>query len=331
MKKIMNAPVDFVDESLFGIAKAHSDKLCLHPENPRGIYRTEKKDGKVAIVTGGGYGHLPLFLGYVGKGMCDGCAVGNVFTSPSSQAIVDVTTAVSAGKGVLYLIGNYMGDTMNFEMASEMVAMDDIETVLIRAGDDIASASREEADGRRGVAGILFAYKVAGALADRGYSLEEVAEKTRQACTQIATFGVGFSPCQLPEADAPIFTLDDDQMELGIGIHGEKGQKRCKMMTAKELAEFMLNPVLDDIPVAAGDRVAVLVNGLGATSREELYILYNEVDSILSGKKISVAKALVGEYVTSMEMSGASISVFKLDAETEELLNDPACTPIVSF
>lgn len=331
MKKIMNYPEQFVTESLEGIAKAHKDALHLL-DDKRGIARVQKKNEKVAIVTGGGYGHLPLFLGYVGQGLCDGCAVGNVFTSPSSSAVIDVTRAVDAGKGVLYLIGNYMGDTMNFEMAGDMVgAVDDIETVLIRGADDIASAPKEQADERRGVAGIVYVYKIAGAAAERGLSLDEVAAVTRKACSRVSTYGVGFSPCQLPEAEAPIFQLEENQIELGIGIHGEKGQRRCSMMSAKELAEFMTIPVLEDAEITEGDRVAVLVNGLGATSREELYILYNEVEKILSDRKVCVAKSLVGEYVTSLEMAGASISVMKLDEELESLLNDPADTPFVKY
>ncbi|MDR2180815.1 MAG: dihydroxyacetone kinase subunit DhaK [Synergistaceae bacterium] len=333
MKKIMNVPDQFVDQSLRGILKAHSSLLKTSSEDGRALARADAPvKGKVAIVTGGGYGHLPLFLGYVGKGLCDGCAVGNVFTSPSCETVVNATKLVSGGKGVLYLIGNYMGDQMNFEMAADIVrAEEDIETILIRAADDVASAPREKWEERRGIAGILFAYKIAGAMAERGHSLQEVEKTTRKACERIATFGVAFSSCQLPEAAAPIFEIGDDDMELGMGIHGEKGVKRCKMMNAQELARYMVDRVTEDLCLTKGSRVAVLVNGLGSTSQEEQYILYGEVADILKAQEIDIAKAFVGEYVTSMEMSGVSVTLFHLDDELEELLKDCMYTPFIKL
>ncbi|MDR1732696.1 MAG: dihydroxyacetone kinase subunit DhaK [Synergistaceae bacterium] len=332
MKKIMNVPDQFVDQSLAGILKAHPGLLKAAPEDGRAIVRADAPvRGKVAIVTGGGYGHLPLFLGYVGKGLCSGCAVGNVFTSPSCETVVNATKVVSGGKGVLYLIGNYMGDQMNFEMAADVVGMENIETVLIRAADDVASAPREKWEDRRGIAGILFAYKIAGAMAERGHSLQEVEKTTRKACERIATFGVAFTSCQLPEAAAPIFEISGDEMELGMGIHGEKGVKRCKMMNAHELADYMVGTVIQDLSLTKGNKVAVLVNGLGSTSQEEQYILYGEVADILKTKGIDVAKAFVGEYVTSMEMAGVSITLFHLDDELEDLLKDPMYTPFVKL
>lgn len=330
MKKIMNVPNAFVDESLKGILLAHGDLLKSGPDNIRAIVRADAPvAGKVAVVTGGGYGHLPLFLGYVGKGLCDGCAVGNVFTSPSCESIMDTTRLVNGGKGVLYLFGNYMGDQMNFEMAADFLASEGIETAIIRAADDVASSPREAWQERRGIAGILFAYKIAGALAERGSSLREVEDKTRCACERIATYGVSFTSCQLPESSAPIFEISESDMELGMGIHGEKGVKRCNMMTAAQLAEYVVPRITEDISVQAGDRVAVLVNGLGATSREELYILYGEVAQLMAAKGVSIAKSYVGEYVTSMEMAGASVSLFKLNQEFEDLLGDGMHTPFV--
>jgi dihydroxyacetone kinase len=332
MKKIMNCPGDFVEQSLEGILNAHPGLLKACPENSRSIVRADAPvKGKVAIVTGGGYGHLPLFLGYVGKGLCDGCAVGNVFTSPSCEAVTDTTRFVSGDKGVFYLIGNYMGDQMNFEMAADLVNVDGIETALVRASDDIASAPREKWQERRGIAGILFAFKIAGAMAERGHSLEEVEKMTRKACERIATLGVAFSSCQLPEAGAPIFEIGDSDMELGMGIHGEKGVKRCKMMKAEELAEYMIDAVVKDLSLIEGSRTAVLVNGLGSTSLEEQYILYAEVARALKTRHIEVVKAFVGEYVTSMEMSGASVTLFSVDDELENLLTDPMYTPFVKL
>jgi len=330
MKRIMNNPADFVDESLRGILRAHADELAAAGGNLRAVVRADAPvEGKVAIVTGGGYGHVPLFLGYVGAGLCDGCAVGNVFTSPSCETIMDATRAVNAGRGVLYLFGNYMGDQMNFEMAADFLAGEGIETEIIRAADDVASAPAEARSERRGIAGILFAYKVAGALAQRGYSLQEVAELTRRACGQIASYGVSFSSCQLPEASAPIFEISDEDMELGMGIHGEKGVKRCAMMSARELAEFIVPKLTADLDIKSGDRAAILVNGLGATSREELYILYEQAAALLDAAQVSLVKSFVGEYVTSMEMAGASISLFKLDEVFESLLDDPMHTPFI--
>lgn len=330
MKKIMNLPANFVDESLNGIVLANPRLLKRHPEDSRAIVRADAPvSDKVAIVTGGGYGHLPLFLGYVGKGLCDGVAVGNVFTSPSCEAIMNATRLAESGKGVLYLFGNYMGDQMNFEMAADFLSVEGIETAIIRAADDVASSPRETWQERRGIAGILFAYKVAGALAEKGLSLQEVEAGTKAACEKIATYGVSFSSCQLPEADAPIFEIGENDMELGMGIHGEKGVKRCAMMTAEDLAGFMLDKVVEDLGITSSDRVGVLVNGLGSTSLEELYILYAQVDKKLEELNVTPAKVYVGEYVTSMEMAGASLSLIKLDDELEALLNEPMYTPFV--
>lgn len=330
MKKLMNLPRDFVDESLNGILLAHADCLKAAFGNNRAIVRADAPvKGKVAIVTGGGYGHLPLFLGYVGKAGCDGCAVGNVFTSPSCETIMDVTRQVDSGEGVLYLFGNYMGDQMNFEMASDFLADEGIKTAIIRAADDIASFSRENWRERRGIAGILFAYKIAGTKAEEGGSLEDVVRVTEMACERIASFGVSFSSCQLPEASSPIFEISDTDMELGMGIHGEKGVSRRTMMSADELADRILKDITEDIEIKPDDHVAVLVNGLGATSQEELYILYGSVAKRLREQKIHIVKSYVGEYVTSMEMAGASVSLIKLNEELEELLLHEMNTPFV--
>lgn len=332
MKKILNVPSDFVNESLNGILLAHSNMLKAASGNNRAIIRADAPvEDKVAIVTGGGYGHLPLFLGYVGKGLCDGCAVGNVFTSPSCESIMDTARGVYSGKGVLFLFGNYMGDQMNFEMASEFLKPEGIHTAIIRASDDAASAPREKWRERRGIAGIFLAYKIAGAAAERGASLTEVEKVTTHACEQTGSYGVSFTSCQLPESSSPIFEISDTEMELGMGIHGEKGVKRCGMMKGHELADFIVRQLTDDLIITKGDRVAVLVNGLGSTSREELYILYGETAKILAGNGITIVKSYVGEYATSMEMGGASISLMKLDEELEELLDDEIDTPFIKL
>lgn len=330
MKKIMNDPGVFVDESLQGIIAAHGDQLRFAEEENRAVIRKEAPiEGKVAIVTGGGYGHLPTFLGFVGKGFCDAVAVGNVFTSPSCDAIVSAAKEANGGKGVLFLFGNYMGDTMNFEMASEMLDFEDIPCRILKGSDDVASAAREEWEERRGVAGIFFAYKIAGAMADTGASLEEVYEETRRACERIATMGVAFSSCQLPGAAAPIFEIGDDEMEIGMGIHGEPGVERGKMGTAKEIAQILTDKVMEDLSLSEGTEVALLVNGLGATSKEELYLLYNDVKKLMDEKGIIVKRVFVEEFARSMEMQGASLTAFKLDEKLERLLNMPASTPFV--
>lgn len=330
MKKCMNAGDSFVDESLEGIYQAYPgfyEKGCndgralIHPG----------KEGCVSIVTGGGYGHLPVFLGYVGDGLCDGAAVGNVFTSPSCETILNATRAVSHDSGVLYLFGNYFGDSMNFEMAQEMAELEGIRTEIVKMRDDLASAPREEYARRRGIAGICYAYKVAGACAANGSSLEEVARIAQKVVDSTASFGVAFSSCTLPGADGPIFEIAEDEMEIGMGIHGEPGKKRVKMMSSRELAKELTVAVLKDLSIEKGQRVSVLVNGLGMTSREELFIFYKDVAAILGNAEITVVKAMVGEYATSMEMAGLSLSILKLDEETEPLLLQPEYTPFVRY
>ncbi len=327
MKKIINNPADFVPEMLDGLLRAHPDQLS-YTEDIHCIVRADAPvEGKVALATGGGSGHLPVFLGYVGKGMLDGCAVGDVFSSPSADQMLAVTKRIHGGKGVVYIYGNYGGDVMNFDMAAEMAEFDDIpvRTVLVR--DDVASAPPEEAERRRGVAGMVFAFKVAGAKADLGGSLDEVVEVTERALANIRTMGVALSPCTVPMAGKPTFTIGEDEMEIGMGIHGEPGIKREKLQSADQIAERMTTAILEDLQPQAGDRLAVMVNGLGATPPEELYILYRKVHQMLTDRDLSVHRAYVGEYATSMEMAGASVTLFRLDDELAALLDHPAHTP----
>jgi phosphoenolpyruvate---glycerone phosphotransferase subunit DhaK len=328
MKKILNNPDEFVAEMLDGLLKAHSDMLGYAGDGPHCIVWADAPvEGKVALATGGGSGHLPVFLGYVGKGMLDGCAVGDVFSSPSADQMFEVTQRIHGGKGVVYIYGNYGGDTMNFDMAAEMADMEEIEvrTVLVR--DDVASAPPEEAARRRGVAGMVFAFKVAGAKADQGGSLDEVEAAASKALDNIRSIGAALSPCTVPAAGRPTFTIGEDEMEIGMGIHGEPGMKREKLQTADEIAERMLGAIVADMPLESGDRVAVMVNGLGATPPEELYILYRKVHELLTGAGVGIHRAYVGEYATSMEMAGASLTLFKLDGELAALLDAPAETP----
>lgn len=328
MKKILNNPNEFVVEMLDGLLKAHPDMLTFAGDDTHCIVRAGAPiEGKVALATGGGSGHLPVFLGYVGQGLLDGCAVGDVFASPNADQMLEVTRRIHGGRGVLYIYGNYGGDTMNFDMAAEMAAMEDIEVRTVLVKDDVASAPPAEAERRRGVAGMVFAFKVAGARADLGGSLDQVEAAARKALANIRTMGVALSPCTVPAAGRPTFTIGEDEMEIGMGIHGEPGMKREKLQPADQIAERMAAALLADMPLGAGDRAAVMVNSLGATPREELYILYRRVYDILRGQGVSIHRAYIGEYATSMEMAGASLTFFKLDDELASLLDYPAQSP----
>jgi len=326
VKKLLNDPQNFVPEMLDGLLKAHPE--LAYADDPFAVVRADAPlSGKVGLATGGGSGHLPVFLGYVGKGMLDGCAVGDVFNSPSAEQMLAVTKRISGGAGVVYIYGNYGGDVMNFDMAAEMAEFEDIPVRTVLVKDDVASAPPEEADRRRGVAGMVFAFKVAGAKADRGGTLDEVVEATERALSNIRSMGVALSPCTVPRAGKPTFTIGESEMEIGMGIHGEPGMKREKLQSADEVTERMTAAILDDLKPSSGDRLAVMVNGLGATPPEELYILYRKVHDLLTERDLSVHRAYVGEYATSMEMAGASLTFFRLDDELAELLDAPAHTP----
>ncbi len=328
MKKFLNKPINFVDEMIEGIISAHPDQLtCIENELRCIVKAGEKKKGKVGLATGGGSGHLPLFLGYVGDGMLDGCSVGGVFQSPSAEQMLNVTKAIDSGAGVLYIYGNYGGDIMNFDMASEMAETDDIRVESVVAGEDVASAPKGEENKRRGVAGIFFLYKVAGAKADELAELEEVKRVVEKAAVNVRTMGVALTPCIVPEIGKPTFQLGEDEMEIGMGIHGEPGIQRGTLKAADEVVDTMMKAILEDLPYQQGDEVSVLINGLGATPKEELYIVYRRVGQILKEKGISVFHVFVGEFATSMEMAGFSISLLKLDAELKQLLAKPARTP----
>ena len=327
MKKFLNEPKRFVDEMIEGILKAHPDDLMCINGNSRVLVRCNKKEGKVAIVTGGGSGHLPLFLGYVGEGLLDGCAVGNVFASPSASVIFEVTKAVDSGVGIFYLFGNYSGDRMNFDMAAEMAEMEGIHVEQLRVADDIASAPIENKSKRRGIAGIFFTYKIAGAAAERMYSLEEVVRITKKAHENIRSIGVATSSCILPEVGKPNFILNENEMEIGMGIHGEPGIMKMNIKTADEVTSILLEKVFEELQLINDDKVAVLINGLGATPKEEMYIIYRSIHTILENKNIKIHRSYIGEFATSMEMAGFSITLFKLDSELEELLDMPAYSP----
>lgn len=328
MRKLINNPAEFVDEMLDGIVMAHPNKLTFINNDLRCIIRAgEKKPGKVGIATGGGSGHLPLFLGYVGEGMLDGCSVGGVFQSPRADQMLEVTKAIDSGAGVLYIYGNYGGDVMNFDMAAEMADMEDIRIEQVVAGEDVASAPKGKEDKRRGVAGIFYVYKIAGACADEMAPLDEVKRVAQKVCANVRTMGVALSACTIPEVGKPTFEIGEGQMEIGMGIHGEPGIRRGSLLEADQVVEEMIRPILNDLPFQRGDEVAVLVNGLGATPKEELYVLYRRAAQILKEEGITIYHSYIGEFATSMEMAGASISLLRLDEELKRLLAKPANTP----
>ncbi len=328
MRKLINNPDDFVDEVLDGILTAHPDQLRSASPDNRAVVRADAPGTRrVGIVTGGGSGHLPVFLGYVGKGLCSGVAVGNVFSSPSPDQVYAATVASSGGAGVLYLYGNYGGDVFNFDLAADLADADDIEVRTVVVTDDVASAPPERAAERRGIAGLFFAYKCAGAAAERGDTLEQVEAAARRAVAATRTMGVGLSPTILPAAGKPTFELDDGEMEIGIGIHGEPGIHRGPLETADEVADRLLGAIAEDLTLAEGDRVAVLVNGLGATPLEELYVIYRRVAATLDSLGVTIHRKYVGEFATSLEMAGASVSLMRLDDELAGLVDAPASSP----
>ena len=328
MKKIINRPEKFVDETMEGIILAYGDRVkLLNGTNRVLLTNMPVQNGKVGIVTAGGSGHLPVFLGYVGQGMLDGCAVGNVFASPSAANMADMIKACDYGSGVLCLYGNYGGDNMNFEMACEMVEFDDVKTRMVKVADDVASSPVETKEKRRGVAGMVYAFKIAGAAAEKMMSLDEVAAAASKALDNTRTLGVALSPCIVPEVGKPTFSIGDDEIEIGMGIHGEPGIEVRKMMTADQVAELIMEKLMADMPIECGSEVSVMVNGLGATPKEELLIVYRKIAMLLAERDISIFMPHIGEYATSMEMAGLSVSVIKLDGELKELLRMPAITP----
>ena len=328
MKKIINDPMAVVDEMMDGILKAHPGTLKSVGGDLRAIVRADVPvKGKVAIATGGGSGHLPVFMGYVGMGLVDGASIGNVFSSPTTGQMFKVTKAIDGGAGVLYLYGRYQGDMMNFDSAAEMAADDGIKVETVLVSDDVASAPPAEWQRRRGVAGLFYAYKIAGAKAAEGASLAAVKSTTEKALAGVRSMGVALGPCIVPAVGKPTFTLGEDEMEIGMGIHGEAGVKRGPMKKADEIAEILLETIIKDLPYKKGDEVSLLVNSLGGTPLEELYILYRKAAQLLGQKGILIHHPYVGRYACSMEMQGASLTLMRLDEELKRLLDAPAETP----
>lgn len=326
MKKIINDASKVEQEMIAGLIKANPD-LLEGIEGELIVKRKTRKEGKVALVSGGGSGHEPAHGGYVGYGMLDAAVAGNVYTSPSVDAIEKGIQAVDAGKGTLMIIKNYTGDIINFKMAAEELEEDDgIQTRKVVVNDDVAVENSTWTAGRRGVAGTIFVHKIAGAKAETGADLDEVAAVAQKVVDNVRTMGMAINPCIVPAAGIPGFTLGEDEMEVGIGIHGEPGVKRCPMAPADEIVDQLLDRILKDLDYS-GSEVAVLVNGCGGTPLMELYIVYNHLADALAARGIQVYKSFVGNYMTSLEMQGFSISLLRLDEEMKVLLDAPADTP----
>lgn len=323
MQRILNNPDDIVDEMLKGFLKAHSE-LVEATDNPRVVKAKNIPADKVGVVTGGGSGHKPAFIGYVGENMCDAAAVGEICSSPTAAAFLDSFKTVDQGKGVACLYGNYSGDNMNVKMAVKMARREGITVKTVVANDDVASAPKDQREKRRGVAGEVLMWKVGGAKAAKGGTLDEVIAAAQKAIDNTRSVGIGLTPCTLPAVGHPNFEIKDGTMEVGIGHHGEPGIEVCPLENAHDMAKRMVDIVLPDYPFVEGDEVVVLVSGLGATPVMELYVLYDEIDRLLQEKGIRTHRAYVGNYFTSLEMMGATLTVMKLDGELKELIDMPA-------
>jgi dihydroxyacetone kinase-like protein len=322
MQRILNNPDDVVDEMLKGFVKVHSD-IAAATNNPRVIKRKNIPAGKVGVATGGGSGHKPAFIGYIGENLCDAVAVGEICTSPTAAAFLDAFRAANQGKGVACLYGNYSGDNMNVKMAIKMAEKEGIEVKTVIANDDVASAPKDQRDKRRGVAGEVLMWKVGGAKAAAGGNLDEVIAAAQKAIDNTRSVGIGLTPCTLPAVGHPNFEIKDGTMEVGIGHHGEPGIEVCPLETAAQMADRMVNVVFPDYPFESGDEVAVLVSGLGATPVMELYVLYDEIEKLITARGIKIHRGYAGNYFTSLEMMGATLTVMKLDDELKKLVDMP--------
>jgi len=331
VKKLINDPDKVADELFEGFILLNSDSVKQIGNINAAARKESPIEGKVGIVIGGGSGHEPMFLEMIGPGMADVSINGDIFAAPSSTAILEATKAADGGEGVIYIYGNYAGDNMNFDMASDLAEMEDIEVETVRVWDDVASADSENIDERRGIAGDLFIIKIAGAIADTGADLEKVKKVVEKARNNTRSIGVSLTSATIPSTGKPTFEIADDEMEIGMGLHGEPGVKRIELKTAKETSELMVPKVIEDLPFKENDEVLVLVNGLGSTTRMELLIMYKELHKLLKEKNIKIYDAEVGNYCTTQEMAGCSFTLVKLDDELKELYNTKANSPGYRF
>ena len=326
MKKLINSPDAVVEESLAGLAAAHADILRVHTDPTFVVRADAPRAGKVGLVSGGGSGHEPLHAGFVGLGMLDAAVPGAVFTSPTPEPILAATQAVDGGAGVLHIVKNYTGDVLNFETAAELADAEDVEVRAVVVNDDVAVEDSTWTAGRRGVAGTLLVEKLAGAAAERGDDLAGVVAVAERVVANVRSMGVALSACTVPHAGKPSFELAEDEIEIGIGIHGEPGRHRVAMASADAITEMLTAPVLDDLGLAAGEQTLLLVNGMGGTPLSELYVVYRHARQLVEARGGVVARSLVGSYVTSLEMQGVSVTVLRLDDELTALYDAPVRT-----
>jgi len=327
VKKLINSPETVVKDELAGMALAHADLIKVHYDPDFVVRADAPVKGKVGVISGGGSGHEPMHGGFVGRGMLDAACPGAVFTSPVPDQMLAATKAVDGGAGVLHIVKNYTGDVMNFEMAAELGGAEGIEVASVVTNDDVAVKDSLYTAGRRGVGVTVLLEKIVGAAAEAGANLTEVKRIAEKVNAQGRSMGMALTSCTVPHAGKPTFDLPEDEMEIGIGIHGEPGRTRMKIASAAEITEMLATPILEDLPFKSGDSVLAFVNGMGGTPLIELYVVFNELAKILKGKNISIARNLVGSYITSLEMAGCSITLVKLDDELTKLWDAPVLTP----
>ena len=327
MKKLINQPEQVVLEAMQGMEAAHPDLLNVHYD-PNFITRADAPvKGKVAIISGGGSGHEPLHGGFVGKGMLDAACPGSVFTSPTPDQMQAAAMAVAGERGALLIVKNYTGDVMNFDLAAEMIRAEGIPVESVIIDDDVAVKDSTWTAGRRGVGGTVLAEKICGAAAEAGQSLDQIRDLCKRVNSQVRSMGMALTSCTVPPIGKPMFDLPEDEMEFGVGIHGEPGRERMKLLPADEIVERLMEPILSDLPFKTGDEALLFVNGMGGTPLLELYIVYRKAAEIAARAGVKVVRNLVGPYITSLEMAGASITLLKIDAEMTRLWDAPVHTP----
>ncbi len=331
MKKLINKPDDVVKEALAGMLAAHSDLIRVDFEQQIIVRKGAPVQGKVGVISGGGSGHEPMHGGFVGFGMLDAACPGAVFTSPVPDQMLAATKAVNGGAGVLHVVKNYTGDVLNFEMAAELAQVDGIDVESVVTNDDVAVQDSLYTAGRRGVGVTVLLEKIVGAFAETGAPLAQVAALARKVNNQGRSMGMALTSCIVPAAGKPTFDIGDDEMEIGIGIHGEPGRRRVKLAPADDITEMLATPVIEDLGLKAGESVLAMVNGMGGTPLIELYIVFNALNQILRGKQVTIARSLVGNYITSLEMAGCSITLVRLDDELTRYWDAPVHTPAMRW
>ncbi len=331
MKKLINRPETVVHDALLGMAEAHADLLRIDVDLQVIVRKDAPINGKVGVISGGGSGHEPMHGGFVGRGMLDAACPGAIFTSPVPDQMLAATKAVNGGAGVLHIVKNYTGDIMNFEMAAELGQAENIQVESVVIDDDVAVKDSLYTAGRRGVGATVLAEKVCGAAAESGATLKQVADLCRKVNASARSMGMALTSCVTPAAGKPTFDLGADEMEIGIGIHGEPGRTRMKLAPASQIAELLVNPILDDLPFKSGDSVLAFVNGMGGTPLIELYVMFNEVSRILKGRGVTITRHLIGNYITSLEMAGSSVTLLRLDDELTRMWDAPVLTPALRW